>query len=379
MVKTRFALVLLLLGLFGSAGAVPASADGLWGLSNKAWPIDSSWPGYGAADAYRNNMLSQRGVAVNNGRAFLPLNALDIPDSSPERRWRVYAENLIRDGRFGDKMLVITDCVYPDRNPCPTGTQPSFSTFQSAFLRLVNWANYYADLGGHLRVKYWGAWNEPEFDSELVPGASGDPSLQRRRLELAADYTVAAKEACPACTLVGGEFGSTNPDLVLPFLDRMSQLQAQNRAMPDKWSFHSYNVGVNDGTLPTWTQRYRGKLNERGLLGTASTPKSVWVTEAGVRLDGTSLNGNAANQIAAAQELWRASTLPKASGAPDRIYYYDAVPQTLFGDFDSSLQQQQDNSGFYGLRPAYCGLTNTPAGYCAANAQARGTPGNTGG
>ncbi len=229
------------------------------------------------------------------------------------------------------------------------------------------------DPKNRLTVADWGVWNEPDhpvFTLDWIPkpkGArDGDPLPGAI---LAAQYWVAAKQACANCSLLAGEWSTYNPAWVEPYKQYIvdhtvgpgERATSGEPSGPRIWTIHAYNSVLPGSKRRDTVRDYVGKIGEHDAADHLGSFQ-VWITEIGALLrpgipkkdtfkrfieNHTDLDGRADLQFAAGQQI---TELEKISSRVTRIFYYGALAPTSPA-FDDQLAAPDGK-----LRPVLCGL-----------------------
>lgn len=316
--------------------------------------------------------------AVTSHRAIVPFDALQAGGIDQTR-----FDGFLTDIRFTDKLIVLGGSR--SGRAFPT----DLNVYRAYFSALLSHAKALAPTA----TLYWGPVNEPDAGSGLSPH------------QAALSY-VGMKQECPSCDVLAGEFAAPPADqdtcgmgsgaaatrYIARYLANLGRLIAfTGVGQPYALGFHSYDIGMNTGTLPQLAASWRRLLTTQNRQYPVRPRHDVWATEAGIRLDtrrgrvrrgpdceliipweGTrppyetqSFAGAYNQQVTAAEALIAGA---QTSDAPSRIYYATPAQSFGYGDFDSGLRAATtytDN----GNRPAFCILLGGTRDSCIADTQ----------
>jgi hypothetical protein len=229
------------------------------------------------------------------------------------------------------------------------------------------------DNPNRLPIAHWGVWNEPDhriFTLDWVPKPKGaQPTDPPPGAILAAQYWVAAKQTCPSCSILAGEWSAYNTAWIEPYKQYIvdhtvgpgERAAATGPPVPSIWTIHAYNALLPGSKRRDTVRDYVSKIGEHTTADRLGNFQ-VWITEIGAVLrpstpttdkegqlieNHTDLDGKPERQFEAGQQI---PQLEKISRRVTRIFYYGALaPRDP--RFDDQLA---DPDG--GLRPVLCGM-----------------------
>jgi len=240
------------------------------------------------------------GLHVGAVRLDLPWNAAESPGP-----WRAWLTDAHADGL---EVLVALDHDWTSHCPARSCALVPLERYRSALAALLE------------RYPFINAiepWNEPNDSTEPT---AGHP-------EAAAAYYDAARDVCPSCELIAGDF-LDGPSLA-PYL---SAYVGALLDTPEVWGLHDY-----------YDANYFESAGVATML--AGTTGDLWLTETG----GLVQNGDLPHdeQRAAQADQWILG-LAAAHQRVARVYFYGWLASTEPGSFDSGLLEPDGSP-----RPAY--------------------------
>ena len=335
---------------------------------------------YGLADeqpshfgAHLDKKLETGPLKIKTARIFVPYDTVVRSEEAKERASNEGHTERQRLNEWLEAVRVDGLQPYITLQHSKYRGRPSISRYREAVKAFME------DYRG--KVKYWGAWNEPDLGENVLPAGR------------AADFWQAAQsvelEVGCRCTIVAGEFHQYNEHQDKAYaskyrqtvLEYCGQCWGQRRTSwrlhgrPAIWGLHDYKDVVEYGDHSTDLRKF-----EEFADGSLGKPR-LWIGEAGVQLDNghetTRLVGKTgpadfALQTAAANAfLGLHSTLGQGEKISriDRVYYYSYEAPTEVEiernkanrreTFDSGLIESapENKHRSYGeVRPAYCVL-----------------------
>jgi hypothetical protein len=240
------------------------------------------------------------GLHVGIVRLDLPWNAAESPGP-----WNAWLTDAHADGL---EVLVALD--HDSTSDCPTAscTLVPLDSYRSALSALLERYPF---------IKEIEPWNEPNDSTEPTAGYP----------EAAAAYYDAARNVCPSCTVIAGDF-LDGPSLA----SYLSAYVAALVSTPDVWGLHNYydaNYFESDGIATML----------------ADTTGDLWLTETGGLVQDGDLPYD--EQRAAQADQWIYG-LAAEHDRIARVYFYGWLASTQPGSFDSGLLEPDGSP-----RPAY--------------------------